>query len=113
LKRYRKFLLVAFLMFIILIASLFPKISYGIDSMLVSYNKRPIFVIPVTSYKDGGTTIYQGIDYQVIKWNRETTLINSDGITESGIERGDEISKSPNYKNVNDGPSKKIKFISH
>ena len=100
-------------MFLILFAWLFPKISYGIDSMLVSKNRGPIFVIPVTNYKDGGTTIYQGVNYQVIKWNMETTLVNSDGITKHGIERGYEISKGPKYKNVIDGPSKQLEFFSH
>jgi len=102
-----------FLIAAISIIFLFPKISYSIDAKLVSMDKRPIFVRTIDIYKDGGTTVYQGINYQVIKWNKETVLVKADGKAEHGIELGYEISKYPNYREVSDGPSKELKFISH
>lgn len=110
-KKNSKILLVTRLLVVFIVPIILLKNSYTIDSILVSRDKRPIFVIPVTSYKDGGTTIYQGINYQVIKWNFNVIMHQPDGEALYGKERGYEISKYPNYKDVNDGPGKKLKFI--
>jgi len=69
----------------------------------VNQDKRPIFVIEKGRYKDGGTTEYRGLGYQVIKWNKQTN---------NGIEFGYEIYKAPNFRNINDGPTKKLRVVS-
>jgi hypothetical protein len=112
-KKRSKVSVVLNILFILILIMLFPKIAYSIDSKLVSKDKRPIFVVPIDMYKDGGTTVYQGIKYQVIKWNKQTTLVQADGKTISGIKRGYEISKYPNYKDINEGPGKELEFISN
>lgn len=46
-------------------------IMVTIDIISVSrYNKGPYFAIKVATYKDGGTKIYYGIGYKVIKYNQ-------------------------------------------
>lgn len=76
--------------------------TYSIDYSLVKKDKKPIFVVKIATYKDGGTKEYYGFGYQVIGWNR----INIDG-----IEFGYEIFRFPNFRNVNDGPVKELKLI--
>lgn len=112
-KKRSKVSIVLNILFILVLIMLFPKIAYSIDSTLVAKDKRPIFVIPAEMYKDGGTTVYKGIRYQVIKWNISTTMVQADGKTLSGVKRGFEIFKYPNYKDINEGPSKELKFISN
>lgn len=51
------------------------------DFYLAKGNKQPIFAIPVTMYKDGGSTEYYGLGYKVIKYVNLT------------VERGPEIVK--------------------
>ncbi|MGI6225205.1 MAG: hypothetical protein ACOYJ1_03025 [Peptococcales bacterium] len=38
------------------------------DFFLAKTNKHPIFAIPITIYKDGGSTEYYGLGYKVIKY---------------------------------------------
>ena len=39
--------------------------------MISKYNKGPFFAIPVKTYKDGGTKVYYGIGYKVIKYHQK------------------------------------------
>ncbi|MEN8123250.1 MAG: hypothetical protein ABFS35_23135 [Bacteroidota bacterium] len=41
-----------------------------IDYNLVSDNKPPLFSFSLSSIKDGGTTVYQGLGYQIISWHK-------------------------------------------
>ncbi len=42
-----------------------------IDSICVKkYNKGPYFAIPLTTYNDGGTKVYYGLGYKVIKYHQ-------------------------------------------
>lgn len=38
------------------------------DFSLATANKSPVFAIPITMYKDGGSTEYYGLGYKVIKY---------------------------------------------
>lgn len=98
----RKYIYLISAILIILIVIFSPVITYRIDSTLVEQDKRPIFVIEKARYKDGGTTEYRGLGYQVIKWNK---------LTNNGIEFGYEIYKAPSYRNINDGPTKKLRLV--
>lgn len=40
------------------------------DFTLSKMNLRPIFAICTTIYKDGGTSIYYGLGYKIIKYKR-------------------------------------------
>lgn len=51
------------------------------DFSLARANKSPIFAIPITMYKDGGSTEYYGLGYKVIKYVNLT------------VERGAEVVK--------------------
>lgn len=99
-KKYKK-LISAFLVFICI---------YTIDFTLVSYNKRPIFVIPTSTVKDGGTIQYYGLGYKVIGWRSLTTKL-MEGKEVHGRLRGYEISVFPFFQNINDGPKKDLKFV--
>jgi len=82
-------------------------ITYSIDSKRVSASKKPIFVIiSLPLIKDGGTAIYYGIGYQVIKWHKAGT--NSD---ERSI--GLEIKRIPFFKSYEDGPDQNIKYVNY
>ncbi|ADL50034.1 hypothetical protein [Clostridium cellulovorans] len=98
----RKYIYLLITILIISVAILAPRITYRIDSNLVNQDKKPIFVVKKDLYKDGGTTDYRGLGYQVIAWNR---------ITANGTESGYEIYKSPNFRDVNDGPTKELKIV--
>ncbi|GMQ63567.1 hypothetical protein [Vallitalea maricola] len=87
---------------LVLIIILIPVFTYSIDSKLVLQDKKPIFVVKTGMYKDGGTTEYWGLGYQVIKWNM---------LTIDGYKFGYEIFHVPNFRDVNDGPVKKLKLI--
>ncbi len=58
---------------ILVIAIIFPLLSYGmyhIDLNLIENNKNPIFIIRKDILNDGGTTVFYGIWYQIIKWHK-------------------------------------------
>lgn len=101
-KKNKKYTYLILVIIIILAIVFLPRITYTIDSSLVEQDKRPIFVIKRVMVKDGGTIVYMGFGYQVIKWNR---------LTDKGAEIGYEIYKAPNYRDVNDGPTKKLKIV--
>lgn len=103
-SKNRKYIYLLMTILIISVVIFAPRITYRIDSNLVNQDKKPIFVVSKALYKDGGTTDYRGLGYQVIMWHR---------MTDNGYEFGYEIYKSPNFRDVNDGPTKKLKFSPH
>lgn len=85
--------------------------TYSIDSRLVSKDKRPIFVIPGSVMKDGGTREYYGLGYKVIGWRRLTIVKQNDGKEVDGRMVGYEMSTLFNPKDINQGPKKELKFV--
>ena len=56
---------------IFIIIIIIVTIVNTIDSICVKkYNKGPFFAIPFTVYKDGGTKVYYGLGYKVIKYHQ-------------------------------------------
>ncbi|MBK1813269.1 hypothetical protein JHL18_21845 [Clostridium sp. YIM B02505] len=98
----KKCIILAIVILILVLTPFLPKITYNIDSKLVSKDMSPLFAISKDKVKDGGTTEYRGLGYQVIRWNR---------FVAEGTEYGYEIYKAPNYRDLNDGPSKKLTII--
>ncbi|GKU25075.1 hypothetical protein [Clostridium folliculivorans] len=98
----KKYIILSLVILILVLSPFLPKITYTVDSKLVSMDMRPIFAISKGMAKDGGTTEYRGLGYQVIRWNRYVA---------EGTEYGFEIYKAPNYRDLNDGPSKKLTII--
>ncbi|MGL4107170.1 hypothetical protein [Clostridium sp. LP20] len=66
-KKYKGIISSIILVIAILIVS---QVTYTIDKRLIEENKEPKFVIKTDMVKDGGTTIYKGLGYQVVRWNR-------------------------------------------
>lgn len=98
------------LIFWCIIILLFSQFSYNIDARLVANDKRPIFVLPTTTVKDGGTTIYSGLGYKVIGWNQlQGRQIN--GMEVHGLLKGYEISTIFHPQDITKGPRKELKFV--
>lgn len=82
-------------------------ITYSVDSKMVSASKDPIFSIrSKPAIKDGGSAIYYGFGYQVIRWHK---------IEQNTGRRllGYEIHRIPLFKKFNDGPDKNVKYVDY
>ena len=67
-KNRNRITLIMNIIFSILIIGM---IMISIDVICVArYNKGPFFAIKTATYKDGGTKVYHGIGYKVIKYNQ-------------------------------------------
>lgn len=67
-KKKNKTNLIINIIFIILVLIM---IIISVDIVCVAkYNKGPFFAIKTTTYKDGGTKVYYGLGYKVIKYNQ-------------------------------------------
>ena len=67
-KKINKISLIINIVFTILIAIM---LMITVDIISVArYNKGPFFAIKTNTYKDGGTKVYYGIGYKVIKYNQ-------------------------------------------
>ncbi|QLY81554.1 hypothetical protein [Clostridium intestinale] len=85
-------------------------ITYNIDSKRISQDEKPIFVVPTSVAKDGGTTVYRGLGYKVIRW-KMISIRQVDGNEVQGLMAGYEISTMFKSQNINDGPKKELKFV--
>lgn len=85
---------------------------YAIDFTLVSQDRRPVFVIPSGTIKDGGSREYYGVGYKVIGWGR-LAIKKIDGKEVKGTLTGYEISIFPFFQDVNHGPEKELKFVAN
>ena len=85
-------------------------VTYNIDSKRISQDEKPIFVVPTSVAKDGGSTVYRGLGYRVIRWNK-ISIRQVDGNEVQGFMTGYETSTMFNSQNVNDGPKKDLKFV--
>lgn len=85
-------------------------VTYNIDSKRISREEKPIFVVPTLVAKDGGTTIYRGLGYKVIRW-KMISIRQVDGNEVNGYMTGYEISTMFNSHNINDGPKKDLNFV--
>ncbi len=64
-KKYKRIINVAFAIIIISLTMI------TIDVISVArYNVGPFFAIPLETYKDGGSKVYYGLGYKVIKYNQ-------------------------------------------
>lgn len=103
-RKYKKILACV----ILLIAMGF--VTYNIDSKRISQDEKPIFVVPTSVAKDGGTTIYRGLGYKVIRW-KMMSIRQVDGNEVQGLMAGYEISTMFNSQDINDGPKKELRFV--
>lgn len=78
-----------------------------VDKIRVENNHRPIFAKQVAVYDDGGTTEYNGLYYQIIRWKRISQ--NTDG--QIGYEIGTECHSCFTMIDVSDGPTISLEFI--
>ncbi len=85
-------------------------VTYNIDSKRISGDKKPIFVVPTLVAKDGGSTVYRGLGYKVIRWEI-ISIKQVDGNEVNGYMTGYEISTMFKSQNINDGPKKELKFV--
>ena len=80
--------------------------TFAVDSRKVSEAKQPLFVVrALPAIKDGGSAIYYGVGYQVIRWHK--------------MEQPDkrllayEIHRIPFFKNFNKGPELNLKYVDY
>ena len=67
-KKPKNFTKIINVVFVILIVIM---LMITVDIVCVArYNKGPFFAIKTTTYKDGGTKVYYGFGYKVIKYNQ-------------------------------------------
>lgn len=85
-------------------------ITYSIDSKRISREEKPIFVVPTSVAKDGGSTLYRGLGYKIIRW-KMVSIRQVDGNEVQGLMTGYEISTMFNSQDINDGPKKDLKFV--
>lgn len=103
-RKYKKIL--AFVILLIAIG----LVTYNIDSKRISSEEKPIFVVPTLVAKDGGSTVYRGLGYKVIRW-KMISIRQVDGNEVQGLMTGYEISTMFNSQDINDGPKKDLKFV--
>ena len=106
-KKYKSIALL-FLIVISIIAIHF--ITYERDYKTVISGGSPIFILRETRVKDGGTIIYYGLGYQIIKWKQfYIDKINN----KEGYKVGIEIYKFPNYRDLKEdyNPRCDLKFV--
>ena len=60
-------------------------VFFIIDFFLAKLNKSPIFSIPISMHKDGGSTEYYGLGYKVIKY----VNLTGNNVAEAEIEKVD------------------------
>jgi hypothetical protein len=95
---------------IIAVLSLLHCITYSIDKTLIGKDSDPWLCKKTVSLKDGGTKVYYGLGYQIIKWNKISTKIVS-GEYIHGVEHGFEIHRYPYFVDWAKGPTVALKFI--
>lgn len=103
-RKYKKIFAIVILLITI------GLVTYNIDSKRISGDKKPIFVVPTLVAKDGGSTVYRGLGYKVIRW-KMISIRQVDGNEVQGLMTGYEISTMFNSQNINDGPKKELKFV--
>lgn len=72
--------------------------AFAIDYARVKKGKLPIFCVETVHVADGGTTIYMGLGYKVIKYNIRKY---SDGIVYTGIFIGPWSMEYKDYNEMN------------
>lgn len=90
-----------------LLLSLLPIhfFTYEHDKVAINKGNPPSYALPVTRYKDGGSIVYYGVGYQVLRWHK-------------GLDTGErkvayEIYKYPNYKEWEEGPEPTTQYIAY
>ena len=80
-------------------------ITFSVDSKRVSESRNSIFVIrAIPAIMDGGSAIYYGIGYQVIRWHK----------MDSGKRLlGYEIHRIPYFKSFEAGPDQNVKYVDY
>lgn len=95
---------------IVVILPLLHCITYSIDKTLIGKDSDPWFCKKTVGLKDGGTKVYYGLGYQIIKWNKiKIKTVNGEYI--HGVEHGFEIHRYPHFVDFEKGPTVDLKFI--
>lgn len=97
---------------VIVLITLIHFITYTIDKSLIVRDSDPWFCIETMALKDGGTKMYYGLGYQIIKWNYLSEK-NVDGKEIYGVEHGFEIHRFPSFVDWKEGPTVDLKFIEY
>lgn len=88
---------------------LFHIFAFYYDKNLINNDREPFFSIKTGGLKDGGTTFYYGLGYQIIQWNVLKTK-NLNGKDIYGVEHGFEIHRFPFFIDWKDGPTIPLEF---
>jgi hypothetical protein len=76
-----------YLKVIIILISVLVAMTW-IDIVRVKASKRPIFVIPIAFYKDGGSKVLSGLGYTIIELHRISMLDLGGGEYKERVEVG-------------------------
>jgi hypothetical protein len=90
---------------LLLLLYLVHKLTYQYDKNAIQNGNPPVFSIAFIRIKDGGSNIYYGVGYQILRWHTE-------------LETGErkiayEIYKYPHYKDWKEGPEPSTLFFEY
>jgi hypothetical protein len=103
----KKIVISIIIIFIMLLLSLYPihKLTYELDKNAIDHGNAPSYALPLIRMKDGGSVVYYGIGYQVLRWH-------------IGFDTGErkvayEIYIYPAYKEWEDGPEPTTNYFEY
>lgn len=111
-KKYKHILIYLIILFCLAIT--FHQVTYTLDKNAINNGDKPKFIIKSVSYKDGGTTIYYGLGYQIISWHKLEDR-EENNLDKQGFLVGTEVHRFPQYNNLEKcgQPQCDLKFIEY
>jgi len=99
-KKIIKILIILLLVFSI------HELSFLLDKNTIGKGKPPLFALSLIKYKDGGSVVYYGFGYQVLRWHRAQLDL---GVREVAYE----IYRFPLYKKWDKGPKATTQYFDY
>lgn len=106
-KKYKNILMVLGILLCLIIVV--HQFTYTIDKNAINNGYNPKFIIKYDTCKDGGTTVYYGLGYQIISWHAAYAK-NENNLEKHGYLIGVEIHRFPFYNNLEKGGQPKVQL---
>lgn len=97
-KKIRNSLITILLLFAI------HEITFVLDRNAIEKGNKPSFALNLVRYKDGGSVVYYGLGYQVLRWHEMS-------LGERKIAQ--EIYRFPFFKKWDDGPKSETQYFDY